>query len=102
MILHAETALLPKGWAANVRIRIQAGRIAEVTPDAAPEGTRIGCLLPAPVNLHSHTFQRAMAVYNFFWMLESHAQQRLAWEDAVEARLARERAEPRDVRRIRD
>ncbi|MBL9046408.1 MAG: formimidoylglutamate deiminase [Tabrizicola sp.] len=61
MILHAETALLPKGWAENVRIRIQAGRIAEVSPDAAPEGTRIGCLLPAPVNLHSHTFQRAMA-----------------------------------------
>lgn len=61
MILHAETALLPDGWARNVRIRIQAGRIAEVTPDAAPEGQRLGCLLPAPVNLHSHTFQRAMA-----------------------------------------
>ena len=61
MILHAETALLPEGWATNVRIKIEAGRIAEVTPNSAPEGTRIGCLLAAPVNLHSHTFQRAMA-----------------------------------------
>lgn len=61
MILHAETALLPDGWASNVRIRVEGGRIAEVTPNSAPEGTRLGVLLPAPVNLHSHTFQRAMA-----------------------------------------
>lgn len=61
MILHAETALLPEGWASDVRIRVEGGRIAEVIPGAAPEGQRIGCLLPAPVNLHSHTFQRAMA-----------------------------------------
>lgn len=32
-------------------------------------------------------------LYQFFWMFESHAQQRLAWEDAAEARIARERAE---------
>lgn len=61
MILHAETALLPDGWASNVRIRVEGGRIAEVTSNSAPEGTRLGVLLPAPVNLHSHTFQRAMA-----------------------------------------
>lgn len=29
----------------------------------------------------------------FFWMFESHAQQRLAWEDAAEARIARIKAE---------
>ena len=29
----------------------------------------------------------------FFWMFESHAQQRLAWEDAAQARIARVRAE---------
>ncbi|XHB98203.1 hypothetical protein ABWH97_07665 [Nitratireductor sp. ac15] len=29
----------------------------------------------------------------FFWMFESHYQQRLAWEDAAEARIARARAE---------
>lgn len=35
------------------------------------------------------------SIYQFFWMLESHHQQRLAWEDAVEARNARMRAEAR-------
>ncbi|MES2814659.1 MAG: formimidoylglutamate deiminase [Pseudomonadota bacterium] len=59
MILHAATALLPEGWAKNVRIRVAGGRIAEVTTGV--EGRGHGCLLPAPVNLHSHTFQRAMA-----------------------------------------
>ncbi|MGL4237158.1 formimidoylglutamate deiminase [Tabrizicola sp.] len=61
MILFAETALLPDGWARDVVIRIDDGKIAEVTPGAAREGEAFGCLLPAPVNLHSHTFQRAMA-----------------------------------------
>ena len=61
MILHAQTALLPGGWANEVRIRIADGRIVEVIPDAPRKGQAHGCLLPAPVNLHSHTFQRAMA-----------------------------------------
>ncbi|WP_374432487.1 formimidoylglutamate deiminase [Tabrizicola sp.] len=59
MILHAATALLPHGWARDVRIRVEQGRIAEVTTGVAGQGN--GVLLPAPVNLHSHTFQRAMA-----------------------------------------
>lgn len=36
---------------------------------------------------------RLVQIYQFFWMLESHAQQRLAWEDAEEMRYARARAE---------
>ena len=60
-ILHAKTALLPEGWAKDVRIEIAGGRIAGVAVGALPEGQRLDCLLPAPVNLHSHTFQRAMA-----------------------------------------
>jgi formimidoylglutamate deiminase len=32
-----------------------------VAADAQPAGDRVGILLPAPVNLHSHAFQRAMA-----------------------------------------
>ena len=32
-------------------------------------------------------------IVQFFWMFESHAEQRLAWKDAAEARLARIRAE---------
>ena len=61
MILFAETALLPEGWARDVRLRVEAGRIAEVLSGAKREGAAFGCLLAAPVNLHSHTFQRAMA-----------------------------------------
>lgn len=38
-------------------------------------------------------FSRLMEVYQFFWMLESHSQQRLAWDDATDMRIARLRAE---------
>lgn len=62
--LWAATALLPEGWAENVAVAIGAdGRIASVTVDApAPANAqRVQTLLPAPANLHSHAFQRAMA-----------------------------------------
>lgn len=36
---------------------------------------------------------KIVEIYQFFWMLESNAQQRLAWEDSAEARIARLRAE---------
>ena len=36
---------------------------------------------------------RLIQLYQFFHMFESHHQQRLAWEDAAQARIARERAE---------
>jgi len=58
MLLHADHALLPQGWARDVTVEIAYGRIASVGP--ARGGLRVGCLLPAPVNLHSHAFQRAM------------------------------------------
>lgn len=62
MRLWAEQALLPDGWASDVAIDITAdGRIAAVTPGAPPTGDRHAILLPAPANLHSHAFQRAMA-----------------------------------------
>ncbi|MBK5926753.1 formimidoylglutamate deiminase, partial [Rhodobaculum claviforme] len=60
--LWAEQALLPDGWARDVRVDLGAdGRIAAVTPDSPACGTRHAVLLPAPANLHSHAFQRAMA-----------------------------------------
>ena len=46
-------------------------------------------------------FGQLVEVYQFFWMLESHAQQRLAWEDAAEARIARDRAEARAAAQLR-
>ncbi|PTE21466.1 formimidoylglutamate deiminase [Cereibacter changlensis JA139] len=57
--IWAETALLPEGWARDVRLTLREGRIAAV--ETGVPGRGLGCLLPAPVNLHSHAFQRAMA-----------------------------------------
>lgn len=34
-----------------------------------------------------------LELYQLLWMFESHAQQRLAWEDAGQARIARLRAD---------
>jgi len=60
--VFAEKALLSDGWAENVAVTFGAdGRISSVERGAAAAGTRAGILLPAPVNLHSHAFQRAMA-----------------------------------------
>lgn len=58
MQILAKTALLPEGWADDVQITVAAGRIAAVQVGVAGG---VGVVLPAPVNLHSHTFQRAMA-----------------------------------------
>lgn len=65
--IHARRALLPDGWVENVIVTVKDGRIASVitagatgTPRAT-ETMSIDVLLPAPANLHSHSFQRAMA-----------------------------------------
>ena len=42
-----------------------------------------------------------MEIYQFCWMVESHHQQRLAWEDAALARIARDRAERRAHAQLR-
>jgi formimidoylglutamate deiminase len=63
MGIFAERALTPSGWADNVRIEIEAGRIRSVTPSAiaAPGDERHAILVPGMGNVHSHAFQRAMA-----------------------------------------
>ena len=62
-VIHAKTALLPDGWARDVRVTVSGGRIVQV--ETGVPGSSIAqsvdCLLPAMVNLHSHAFQRAMA-----------------------------------------
>lgn len=58
-VIHAKTALLPTGWANDVAVTVADGRIVSVQTGVAGNG--VDCLLPAPVNLHSHAFQRAMA-----------------------------------------
>lgn len=58
----AEQALVGDQWMKQVAVGIGAdGRIASVSSGIAPSGMRVGALLPAPANLHSHAFQRAMA-----------------------------------------
>ncbi len=62
MIIWAKTALLPNGWANDVRVVVDAdGRVADVQTGAERAGEIVDILLPAPVNVHSHAFQRAMA-----------------------------------------
>jgi formimidoylglutamate deiminase len=60
----AERALLPTGWARNVRFEVDAeGTLTGVQPDAAADGATAlaGPAIPGMPNLHSHAFQRAMA-----------------------------------------
>ncbi|CAN5240483.1 formimidoylglutamate deiminase [soil metagenome] len=64
LTLHLQQALLPDGFAENVRLTISAGTITAVEPGVAaePGDTRLsGLALPGMPNLHSHAFQRGMA-----------------------------------------
>ena len=63
-VLHAKSALLPKGWARDVTVQIGVdGRIASLDPVAESGSVdhHVDILIPAPGNVHSHAFQRAMA-----------------------------------------
>lgn len=61
-VLWAEQALTCDGWRKDVRVEIDAsGSISDIRSLEKPEGKRVGILLPAPTNLHSHAFQRSMA-----------------------------------------
>jgi len=61
-VIHAKQALTPGGWQSDIEVIIGAdGRIDSVGPHTMPPTQRNDLLLPAPVNLHSHAFQRAMA-----------------------------------------
>jgi formimidoylglutamate deiminase len=61
--LFFDQALLPQGWARDVRIVVDAGHIVSigtsVPAEPGDEHHRIG--LPGMPNLHSHAFQRGMA-----------------------------------------
>jgi len=60
---HAARALLPQGWARDVRIASQGGMLVEVTPGMPAEAgdAALAIALPGLGNLHSHAFQRGMA-----------------------------------------
>src|SRR5436305_8629097 len=60
--LSFDHALLPDGWAREVRIRTEDGRIAAVEhAPAQPGDDRHAVAVPGLPNLHSHAFQRGMA-----------------------------------------
>ncbi len=64
-VYFAAKALLPQGWAENVRITVSAqGIITALESGSQPDDNTIrldGFLVPGMPNLHSHAFQRAMA-----------------------------------------
>jgi formiminoglutamate deiminase len=60
--LHFATALLPDGWARDVRITEQDGLIAAIDVGVTHgKDERHAIALPGLPNLHSHAFQRGMA-----------------------------------------
>jgi formimidoylglutamate deiminase len=61
--LHAQDALLPSGWARDVLLEWDdAGVLTRVEAGHDPAGLRAaGPVLPGMPNVHSHSFQRAMA-----------------------------------------
>ncbi|EWY40949.1 N-formimino-L-glutamate deiminase [Skermanella stibiiresistens SB22] len=64
MKFFAESALLAEGWSRNVVFDVDdAGLITKVKVDGTPDDAmKLGAVVvPGMANLHSHTFQRAMA-----------------------------------------
>lgn len=62
--MFARHALLPQGWASNVRLHWDAyGDLTEIELDASAHAyeKQQHFVLPGMVNLHSHSFQRALA-----------------------------------------
>jgi formimidoylglutamate deiminase len=57
----AKQALTQNGWECDVEIGIINGRIAYISSAQSGAKPTIDLALPAPLNLHSHAFQRAMS-----------------------------------------
>ena len=61
--IHASQALLPNGWAQNVRLTIAGGKISSIETDAEAQAhdERHHVILSGMPNIHSHAFQYGMA-----------------------------------------
>ena len=60
--IFASKILTSSGWKENITLEINAdGHIEKLRTDIKEYDHHVGCLLPAPVNAHSHSFQRAMS-----------------------------------------
>ena len=62
-VIFAQHAYLDRGWARNVRLTLSNQSIdkIEINTVRLPNDVAVQTLLPALANLHSHSFQRAMA-----------------------------------------
>lgn len=62
-MIFAKQAKLSSGWAANVRLTLTDGRITRIETEQVAQASDavVDTLLPSIGNLHSHSFQRAMA-----------------------------------------
>ena len=61
-VIWARQALLETGWSRNVKVEVsRIGSIQTVETGVERCGYGVEVLLPAPANLHSHAFQRAMS-----------------------------------------
>src|SRR4029079_2783238 len=61
--LFFRSALLPQGWAKDVRVEIAEGRFRSVEKDMQVKAgdEHVAVALPGMCNVHSHGFQRGMA-----------------------------------------
>ena len=62
--ISADTALTDKGWQDNITLTVIDGKIDAIATKSSGDKTadiHVPVLLPAPCNVHSHAFQRAMA-----------------------------------------
>ncbi len=61
--VFAQKALLPAGWADDVRFGIDGDRFGTIETGLKPasEDVRVGFAIPGLTNAHSHAFQRALA-----------------------------------------
>lgn len=60
--IFASKILTSSGWKENITVEVNAdGHIEKLGTDTKEYDHHVGCLLPAPVNAHSHSFQRAMS-----------------------------------------
>ena len=62
-VIHARQALLANGWAKDVRITVESGRIASIEAGVSSIAgdERHDTIVAGMPNLHSHAFQRGMA-----------------------------------------
>ena len=60
--IWGKRVLLPGGWSSNTLIDIdQNGKIKDIKKNVQPSNQVFDTLIPSPMNLHSHCFQRAMS-----------------------------------------